>query len=166
VEPKRAPASREASPTEASAPAGPAPEGAWVTAEEGKKVADPVLAQAKHDDGLNVIGPHAGDPREPGMHPHPFTPEHQRIQAENETIQRLNDAMANRDVPKMRELIVAYRALDPNDVDRSQLGYGVIADCIEHPGDASLARAKDFYAVQRHSPLRRFVRRICFENRD
>jgi hypothetical protein len=39
----------------------------------------------------------------------------------------------------------------------------VIASCIDSPGDASLATAHQFYEAQGHSPLRRFVRRICFE---
>lgn len=117
---------------------------------------------------VRVLAKEAQEPREPvvAAHPHPFTPEHQRLAAINQTIQSLNDAMSFRDVKKMRDLVVAYRALDPEDVDQSQLGYLTIADCIEHPGQESLAKARDFYDNQRHSPLRRFVRRICFENRD
>jgi hypothetical protein len=53
---------------------------------------------------------------------------------------------------------------DPADTDASQAGYTVIADCIERPGGASLAAAHQFYDTQRHSPLRRWVRRFCFEN--
>lgn len=141
-----------------------APEGAWVTAVEAKKLSGAPIVAAVEERPKDIV--HPTDKHDPWMHPHPITAEHRRIQSENEAIQNLNDAMSIRDVPKMRELILAYRALDPNDTDRAQLGYGVIADCIEHPGEASLARAKDFYANQRHSPLRRFVRRICFENRD
>jgi len=89
---------------------------------------------------------------------------HARIDAENQLILRLNDAMSFRKVKEMREMIAEYRKLDPTDADASQAGYTVIADCIEHAGDASLAAARHFYDTQRHSPLRRFVRRICFEN--
>jgi hypothetical protein len=89
---------------------------------------------------------------------------HARIDAENNLILRLNEAMSFRKVKEMRELIVEYRKLDPADTDASQAGYAVIADCIEHPGEPSLAAAHQFYDTQRHSPLRRFVRRICFEN--
>jgi hypothetical protein len=166
-EPKRGSgAGRERSLAEApSAIEESTPEGAWVTAKEAKKATEPVLA-SKPEGQDDIIGPHAGDPLGPRMHPHPITPEHQRIDAINQTIQSLNDAMSFRDVRKMRELVGAYRSLDPDDVDQSQRGYLTIADCIEHPGEASLANAKDFYANQRHSPLRRFVRRICFENQD
>lgn len=118
------------------------------------------------DDGLWVVGPRNSDPHEPGMHPHPITDEHRRIRAVNEVIQTLNDAMSIRDTKAMRAHVAEYRALDPNDVDRSQLGYTLIADCIDHPGEASLAAAKSFYATEGHSPLRRFIRRICFENRN
>jgi hypothetical protein len=89
---------------------------------------------------------------------------HERLFAENALIQRLNDAMSFRRVKEMRELLVEYRKLAPTDVDANQAGYAVIADCIEHPGETSLAAAHQFYDTQRHSALRRFVRRICFEN--
>lgn len=111
-----------------------------------------------------VVGPSPSDPHEPGMLPHPLDEAHERIQAENALIQALNDAMSFRNIDEMRAMLVEYRELDPNDVDALQLGYEVIADCIEFPGDASLTAAREFYATERHSPLRRFVRRICFEN--
>lgn len=114
--------------------------------------------------GLNVVGPGPNDPHEPGMVPHPLDEAHARIDAENRLLQALNDAMSFRKVKEMREMLADYRRLDPADVDQNQLGYSVIADCIESPGEASLAAARAFYDSRRHSPLRRFVRRICFEN--
>lgn len=87
-----------------------------------------------------------------------------RIDAENRLILYLNEAMSFRDVEKMRKLVIEYRKLDPKDIEANQAGYTVIADCIEHPGEGPLAAAHQFYDTQRHSPLRRFVRRICFEN--
>jgi hypothetical protein len=111
-----------------------------------------------------VVGPGPNDPHVPGMLPHPQDEAHERIDAENRLIQGLNDAMSFRKVKEMREMLVEYRKLDPEDVDQNQAGYEVIADCIEFPGDASLSAAHQFYDTQRHSPLRRFVRRICFEN--
>ena len=113
---------------------------------------------------LNVVGPEPDDPHEPGMVPHPLDDTRARLDTENRLTQALNDAMSFRKVKEMRELLVTYRNLDPKDIDKNQLGYEVIADCIEFPGEASLAAARGFYAAQRHSPLRRFVRRICFEN--
>src|SRR5262249_14986838 len=104
------------------------------------------------------------DRHEPGMLAHPMDEAHARIDAENQLILRLNDAMSFRDAKQMRAVIAEYRKLDPGDSDASQAGYTVIADCIDHPGDASLAAAPQFHDTERHSPLRRFVRRICFEN--
>lgn len=130
-----------------------------------KAVHAPALVSARaRSDEHNVVGPGPNDPHEPGMHPHPITPEHLRIEAENQLIQKLNDAMSVRNAGAMRELLVDYTKLDPGDVDATQAGYAIIADCIEFPGEASLAEAREFYATQRHSPLRRFVRRICFQN--
>lgn len=113
---------------------------------------------------LNVAGPGPNDRYEPGMVPHPLDEARARIDTENRLLQALNDAMSFRKVKEMREMLVTYRELDPKDIDKNQLGYEVIADCIEFPGQASLTAAREFYATQRHSPLRRFVRRICFEN--
>ena len=95
---------------------------------------------------------------------HPMDEAHARINAENQLILRLNDAMSFRKVKEMREMLVAYRRLDPADADANQAGDAVIAVGMEHPGEVSLAAARQFYDTQRHSPLRRFVRRICFES--
>jgi hypothetical protein len=126
-------------------------------------VAAPPSVDSPPKDDLAIVGSHADDPHEPHMHPHPLTKEHERIHHENAMIQTLNDAMANRDTKRMRELLVEYKKLDPTDVHSGQRGYAVIADCIDSPGDVSLEAARRFYATERHSPLRRFVRRICFE---
>ena len=112
----------------------------------------------------DIVGPHPDDPHDPGMHPHPLTEAHQRLYAENHLVQRLNDAMAAHDVAAMRTLVAEYRRLDPADQDASQAGYALIADCLERPGPESLAAAQRFYDTARHSPLRRHMRRICFEN--
>jgi hypothetical protein len=112
-----------------------------------------------------VVGAHAHDAHLPGMLPHPENdPVRQRLHAENRLIQSMNDAMSFRRVNEMRELLVHYRKLDPNDVEAYQAGYEIIADCIEFRGEASLSAARKFYDTERQSPLRRFVRRICFEN--
>jgi hypothetical protein len=97
------------------------------------------------------------------MLPHPMDDAHDRIDAENRLVLRLNEAMSFRRTKEMRAMIAEYRNLDPKDTDANQAGYTVIADCIELPGEGSLAAARQFYDTQRHSPLRRFVRRICFE---
>ncbi len=115
-------------------------------------------------DTFQVVGAGPNDPHEPGMVPHPLDEEHGRIDTENRLLQALNDAMASRNASAMRQLLAQYRELDPEDVDAYQYGYDVIADCIEFPGAASRAAGQKFYNTQRHSSLRRFVRRICFES--
>lgn len=129
----------------------------------------PLAAPREHDapttTAAEVVGAHPHAPHAPGMLPHPVNdPERQRLHAENRLIQTLNDAMSFRRVEEMRKLIVEYQKLDPNDVHSNVAGYSIIADCIEYPGDRSLAAAREFYGQRRHSPLRRYVRRACFEN--
>jgi hypothetical protein len=114
-------------------------------------------------ESYRVVGARPQDPHEPGMVPHPLDEARARIATENQLLQALNDAMSFRRVKEMREGLVTYRELDPEDVERHQLGYEVIADCIEFPGEGSLTAARKFYETERHSPLRRFVRRVCFE---
>lgn len=97
------------------------------------------------------------------MVPHPLTGERIRIQQQNQMIQALNDAMDLGDAERMRQLIPIYAELDPEDENALRAGYEVIADCIEHPGEASLAAAHRYYDEKRASTLRRFVRRHCFE---
>lgn len=121
----------------------------------------PVVPTAR---GEVVVGAAPDAPHEPGMVPHPLDAAHARLHAENRLMQGLNDAMSFRQVATMRALLAEYRTLDPADADATQAGYGVIADCIEFPGDASLTAAHEFYDTERHSPLRRYVRRMCFEN--
>ena len=143
---------------EASAPIAPA------TASSPPLPLPPVPTVASPAPSLNVVGPGPDDPHEPGMVPHPLDEAHARIDTENRLLQALNDAMSFRKTKDMREMLVTYRELDPLDTDKNQLGYKLIADCIDFPGASSLAAAHAFYDTERHSPLRRFIRRICFEN--
>ncbi len=114
---------------------------------------------------FEVAAGHPHAPHLPGMAPHPQAdPERERLHSENRLIQSLNDAMSFRRAAELRALLTEYRQLDPTDVHSNQAGYAIIADCIDTPGDASLAAAHDFYENEHHSTLRRFVRRICFEN--
>ena len=76
------------------------------------------------------------------MHPHPITPQHQRIYAENRLIGGLNGAMDVKDVPAMRRFLEQYRREYPEDDAELQDGYAVIADCFEHPGAQSRAAAE------------------------
>jgi hypothetical protein len=123
----------------------------------------PSPAPRSHAGG--VVGAHPHAPHLPGMLPHPEgDPARERLHSENRLLQSMNDAMSFRRVDEMRALLAEYKKLDPTDVHSNQAGYAVIIDCIESPGDASLAAAHQFYDNERHSPLRRFVRRICFEN--
>jgi hypothetical protein len=104
------------------------------------------------------------DPRPDGpMHPHPITPEHVRIQRENNLIGALNGAMDVNDGPGLRRLLGQYRDEFPDDPNLLQEGYQIIADCLEHPGAVSRAVAQRYYDRERGSILRRFVSRHCLE---
>ena len=115
-------------------------------------------------DGLPIMPPGANDPRPDGpVHPHPITPQHQRIYRENHLVGELNGAMDVKDVPGLRRLLEEYRRDYPEDDNMLQDGYAVIADCLEHPGEAARAAAERWAETHRGSTLRRFVNRHCLE---
>jgi hypothetical protein len=115
-------------------------------------------------DGLPIMpaGPNEPVPDGP-VHPHPITPEHERIFEENRLIGALNGAMDVKDVPAMRKFLEQYREQYPEDDHMIQGGYSVIADCLEHPGRTSRAAAERWADDHRGSTLRRFVQRHCLE---
>jgi hypothetical protein len=100
---------------------------------------------------------------EPGMAPHPSTPQHARIYRENALIANLNGAMDVRDAAGMRELLEQYREEYPEDEHEMQRGYELIAACFERPGPESRADAQRYYDEQLASGLRRYIRRYCLE---
>jgi hypothetical protein len=115
-------------------------------------------------DGLPIMPPGANDPRPDGpVHPHPITPQHERIYRENHLIGELNGAMDVKDVPALRRLLEDYRRDYPEDDNMLQDGYAVIAECLEHPGEAARAAASSWAETHRGSTLRRFVNRHCLE---
>ena len=115
-------------------------------------------------DGLPIMpaSPDARIPEGP-VHPHPITPQHQRIFAENRLIGGLNGAMDVKDVPAMRRFLEQYRREYPEDNEMLQEGYAVIADCFEHPGAKTRAAAERWVQTHNGSTLKRFVNRHCLE---
>jgi hypothetical protein len=96
-------------------------------------------------------------------HPHPITPQHERIYRENTLTFSLDGAVDVEDVPGIRRLLASYRQEFPEDSLVLQQGYELIANCLEHPGTATRAVAQRFYDTELASPLRRHVRRHCLE---
>jgi hypothetical protein len=115
-------------------------------------------------DGLPIMpaSPDAGRPDGP-VHPHPITPQHQRIFAENRLIGDLNGAMDVKDAPAIRRFLEQYRREYPEDDNMLQDGYAVIADCFEHPGAQTRAAAERWVQTHNGSTLKRFVNRHCLE---
>jgi len=94
------------------------------------------------------------------VHPHPITPEHARIFRENATIQALNDAMDSKDAKTLRRFLTRYRLEYPEDAQQLQLGFELIANCLEaRPGYREAAQR--YFDEETASSLRRFVLRHC-----
>jgi hypothetical protein len=115
-------------------------------------------------DGMPIMPAHDGEPKTEGMHPHPITPQHQRLFAENRLVGALEGAMLVKDAAGIRRLLEQYRREYPEDQNMLQDGYAVIADCLDHPGDASSrAEAEAWLVGHNGSPVKRFVLRHCLE---
>ena len=100
---------------------------------------------------------HDGD-----RHPHPITPEHVRIQNDNQMIGALNDATDVKDVARLRQLVEVWKSKHDDDPEKYAEAYTVIADCLEFKSDEARAKARRFYDENRWSTLRRHIRRHCF----
>jgi len=112
-------------------------------------------------DGLPIMPAH-GEAAGPA-HPHPITPQHQRIYAENRLVGALDGAMEVKDATGMRRLLDQYRREYPEDDNDLQDGYAVIADCLDHPGSASRGAAEHWLDAHNGSTLKRFVNRHCLD---
>ena len=127
--------------------------------------APPPAEEHVADDGLPFMpaGPDAARPTGP-VHPHPITPQHQRIFAENRLIGALHGAMDVKDVAGIRKLLKQHREAYPEDDNDVQEGFELVADCFEHPGPATREAAVRFGEAHRGSTLRRWVNRHCLES--
>ena len=96
---------------------------------------------------------------------HPISPAHERVYRENHLIGQLQGAINVEDAAGIRRLLKQYREEYPEDEHLLQGGYERIADCLEHPGEATRAEARRWYDEKqnRASAARRAVRLICLE---
>jgi hypothetical protein len=124
----------------------------------------PALDYAADGVPFKPADPSIPDPEGP-MHPHPVTPQHERIFRENNLVGAISGAMDRLDTAGMRQLLAEYRTDYPEDSHLLQQGFAVIADCIDHPGAAATAAARVYYTANKASNIRRYVRRHCFESR-
>jgi pyruvate/2-oxoglutarate dehydrogenase complex dihydrolipoamide acyltransferase (E2) component len=92
---------------------------------------------------------------------HPLTPRHARIYRENNLIGAMEGAMDVRDGRGLRYLLQQYRSEFPEDPNQLQEGYGIIANCLEHPGPETTAAGQQYFDRERGSTLRKFVARYC-----
>jgi hypothetical protein len=96
-------------------------------------------------------------------HPHPITPQHERIYGENRLVGAIEGAMEMKDAASIRRLLARYRREYPEDDQELQDGYGVIADCIDRPGASPRAAAERWLDSHNGSTAKRYVLRYCIE---
>ncbi len=118
----------------------------------------PATAEARPS--VQIQGVQGHDERE---HPHPITERHRKIQHENNLRALLGEALAARDGERLRALAREYRLSHPDDPNRLQAGYDVLAECLANPSDAARLEAARYYDAHRSSILRRSIRRVCLE---
>jgi hypothetical protein len=123
----------------------------------------PQSRQQLASDGNPIMGARGDSTKHGPRHPHPITAEHQRIFRENALISSLNGAMDVEDFRGLRELNERYKTEYPEDPNALQAGYDLIADCLEERTPENRARAERYFAEERASTLRRYVRRHCLK---
>jgi hypothetical protein len=117
-------------------------------------------------DGIPIMPAGPNDPHPDGpVHPHPITPEHRRLYRENALISGLHDAMDAGDAAAMRRLLKEYKAEYPEDDQKLQSGFELLADCLPHPSAETRTRAQRYWEEERASTVRRYVRRLCLEGK-
>jgi hypothetical protein len=112
-------------------------------------------------DGLPIM-PVRGEATGPA-HPHPITPRHLRIFAENRLIGGIEGAMEVKDTAGMRRLLEQYRREYPEDDYQLQDGYALIADCLDHRDDGTRAAAERWLDQHNGSGTKRFLVRYCID---
>ena len=141
-----------------------APPPAPVHARDAQRPAVPASPEHVAADGVGFMPPHEGDPMPAGpLHPHPISPRHQRLFAENRIAFALDDATDAKDVAAMKDLLAQYRREFPEDQWQLQDGYAVIIDCLEHPGPESRGAAERWLDQNNGSTVKRSVLRNCME---
>ena len=126
----------------------------------------PPPAQDEHvaEDGIGFMPLHDGDPKPPGpLHPHPITPAHRLIAAENRIAVALDDATDAKDIGEMKRLLEQYRREFPEDQWQLQGGYAMVLECLEHPGPESRAAAERWLDQNNGSTVKRSVLRDCIQ---
>jgi hypothetical protein len=140
-------------PAVASGPAGAAPQ------PQPQHVPEPTPApMATPDD--DSTEPAAYDPT---RHAHPITAEHLRLYREDELLNGAWRSLRRRDFARARELVQTHQNEYPASKAHMDEGLLLLADCIEHPGAETRAKAQAFYDTKTFSPMRRRLRRLCLE---
>lgn len=121
------------------------------------------MRTAESSDDVPVMGAHGDDSERGARHPHPITPEHERIFKENTLLAAMNGAMDLGSGEALREFNQRYREEFPEDEQALQPGYALIADCLERSDDDTRARARRYFEEERASTLRRYVKRYCLD---
>ena len=96
-------------------------------------------------------------------HPHPITPMHQRLYAENRLVGAIEGAIDGKDAAEIRRLLEQYRREYPEDDQEVQDGYALIADCMDHAGASARAAAERWLDAHNGSTAKRYVLRYCFD---
>jgi hypothetical protein len=97
------------------------------------------------------------------VEPHPISDERTALAPPWGTFRDVKAALEARDFERARDILEQRRSADPRAEDWLDFytGLELMGECLESPSAASRARAEEFIAEYRASPLRRHVRRKC-----
>lgn len=97
------------------------------------------------------------------VEPHPLTAERQAFDRQHALFAAVQEAIEGGYFGLARDLLAEHERNfgDEEDWRDQRVGFELVIDCLENPGAETRARAAEFVAQERLSPLRRRVRRTC-----
>jgi hypothetical protein len=107
-----------------------------------------------------------GKPQAEPAHSHPITAQHLRMRRERALVTELDQSMHLRDLATFDATLAIYRSEFPEDPRHLQQGYTIMGACLREPNSSNRRAAEEFYRAHRSSTLRRWLRRLCFAERD
>jgi hypothetical protein len=150
-------------PGKQSARATPAAESAASDERENTPVATQKPPAVETTEAHADEGPTQRSSYDPSIHPHPITPEGDRLHREVALLDDAWLAVKGKDFAKARELVATHQREYPASNAHMDEGLLVLADCMERPGPDTRAKAQQYYDSRTFSQMRKRIRRLCLE---
>jgi hypothetical protein len=101
--------------------------------------------------------------RDHHAHPHPITPDHERLYRDVDLLQEADEAIKTGEYARARVLLAQHHRELAGMSAVEEEGLLLLADCAEHGRAEDVERVRSFYEEHTDSSVRRRLRRACLE---